>query len=102
MLSLVVASRVWIIMDSRVACEFIRSTEALCATRELAGVRLLAGVSANVSGLMLQTMECAVAQGTFVRSRKILTGLLVRRTRSLHQGGQQAYRGGHVRVRLFS
>lgn len=37
--------------------QFIRSTEAFCASGELANMGLLSSVSANVASLMLKSVE---------------------------------------------
>jgi hypothetical protein len=48
-------------VNARVASKLIGSRELLAATRELAGVRLLASVSADVTSLMLEAVEGLVA-----------------------------------------
>jgi len=49
-----------------VAGELIGSAEALGAALELASVRLLTSVGADVSGLVLEAVESLIAQGTLV------------------------------------
>jgi hypothetical protein len=66
MLSLVAATRVGVVVNARMASEFVGTAEALSATGELAGMRLLAGVCPNVTSLMFQTVESTVAKRTFV------------------------------------
>lgn len=68
---LIAASRVGIVVDTRVPRELVRSAEALRAAWELASVRLLARVRADMSRLVLQTVEGLVAQGTLVRSWQV-------------------------------
>lgn len=68
--------------------ELIGATEALGTARELAGMGLLAGVGANVSGLVLEPVEGTVTEGTLVGTREVLSRLLVCRTATLHQRGQ--------------
>lgn len=48
------------------AGELIRSAEALGAALELASVRLLTGVGADVSGLVFEAVESLIAQGALV------------------------------------
>lgn len=74
---LVSATRVWVAVDARVARQFVGPAEPLRATRELAGVRLLASVCTNVSRLVLQTMEGLVAKRALVGSRQIRTVLVL-------------------------
>lgn len=98
MLRLVAASRVGVVVDSRVPCKLVGATETLRTARELAGVRLLAGMRSDMPGLMLQTVKSAVTERALVRSRQILTHLLGGRTSTLHQRGKQAHGRGHIRV----
>lgn len=64
-------------MAARVTGQLVGSGEALSATEELAGVRLLASMGADVSGLMLKTVKGLVAQRAFVRPGQIWTILAV-------------------------
>jgi hypothetical protein len=50
---LVTTTRVRVVVYPRVTSEFVRSAEALRAAWELASVRLLAGVGADVTSLVL-------------------------------------------------
>ena len=84
MLGLVVPSGIRVVVNSRMAGEFIGATEAFSAARELAGMRLLARMRANVSGLMLQTVESAVAERAFVRPREVLSYFAVCGTAAFH------------------
>lgn len=104
---LVATSRVGVVVDARMAGQLIGTAEALCAARELAGVRLLASVSADVTSLVLEAVEGLVAQRTLVRTRQVrahillgrgLSSLLLRR----HVGGHGGHGGSssHGRVRL--
>ena len=93
---LVAASRVGVVVDARVTSELVRTAEALCAARELAGVRLLASVSADVTGLVLEAVEGLVAQRTLVRARQVRAHVLLRRgLSSLFLGGHLGGHGGH-------
>ena len=76
-LILVSSSRVWVVVDARVTRQFIGTTETLRAARELTCMRLLTSMRSDVSRLMFESMECLVAQGTLVRSRQILTTLIL-------------------------
>lgn len=53
------------------ASELIRPAEPLLAARMGAGMRLFTGMGANVTCLMLETVKCARAQRTLVRSRNL-------------------------------
>jgi len=77
MLSLVTATRIWIIVDSRVASKLVGSAELLCAAGKLAGVRLLAGVGANVPRLVFEAVEGLVAHGTFVGTGQIRASIVL-------------------------
>jgi len=59
-------------VNARVAGELIRSRELLAAAGELAGVRLLASVSADVSSLMLEAVEGLIAERALVRSGQLI------------------------------
>jgi len=58
-LSLVSSPRVWVIVNARVTRQFIRATESLGASWELAGMGLLSCVRPDVSRLMLEAVECS-------------------------------------------
>lgn len=88
MLGLVVPSRVGVVVNPRMTGELVRATEALRAAGELAGMRFLARMRANMSGLVLQAVEGTVAERALVRAREILSRLfLVRSTTALHHRG---------------
>jgi hypothetical protein len=55
--------------------QLVGSREALGAAGELAGVRLLARVRPDVSGLVLETVEGLVAQWALVGSGQVLAVL---------------------------
>lgn len=99
LMSLLVAARVGVIVNARVSGQLVGSAEALTTARELARMWLFSCMSANVSSLMFQTVEGSIAQGAFVRARKILpvVGVVV-----LGRYGrrQQADGGSHVGVSL--
>jgi hypothetical protein len=96
LLCLVTPPRVWIVVYPRVPRELVGPGEAFRAAREATGMRLLSCVRANVSCLMLQTVESLVAQRALVRSRQILTVLLVRTPDHLRHHAD----GRHLRVSL--
>ena len=90
--------RVWVVVDSRVAGELVGSAEAFCAAGELAAVRLLARVGADVPGLVLQAVKGLLADGTLVGARQVLA-LVVLRWRILNGGRHEADAGrGHCGV----
>jgi len=68
---LVVPPRVRVVVDARMAGELVRAREAFGASRELACMRLLARVSADVPGLMFQSVEGFGAERALVRSGEI-------------------------------
>lgn len=72
LLAFVAPSRVGVVVNPRVSSQLVRAGELLAASGELASVRLLSGVSANVSSLMLQAVECLLAERALVRSGKLI------------------------------
>jgi len=68
---LVAAARVGVVMYPRVARQLVGSAEALCAARELAGVRLLASVRPDMTRLVLEAVEGLVAKRALVRARQV-------------------------------
>jgi len=96
LLCLVTPSRVGVVVYPRVAGQLVGAGEAFGAAVELAGVRLLAGMGANVSGLMLETVEGFIAQGTLVGSGQILSVLAV-----LAHGHGHHLHGRHLRESLL-
>jgi hypothetical protein len=87
-----------IVMNARMPSQFVGSAKALAASWELAGMRLLSSMSTNVPGLMFEAMKGSIAQGAFVRSRKVLP--LFGAVWISHSGRHQADGGGHVGVSL--
>lgn len=71
LLALVTTARVGVVVDSRVPGELVGAGELLGAAGELACVRLLAGVGADMSGLVLEAVEGLVAEGALVRARQL-------------------------------
>lgn len=55
--------------------QLIAAREPLAATRECASVGLLAGVSANVPGLVLQAVEGLITQRALVGARQLVRAL---------------------------
>lgn len=74
--SLVAATRVGVVVNSRVAGELVGAGELLAAAGELAGVRLLASVGADVSRLVLEAVEGLVTEGALVGARQLVGGAL--------------------------
>lgn len=72
-------------------CELIRTGESFCATRESAGVRLLSCVGADVTGLVLQTVERLVTERTLVGTREILARLFLDLLLLLQEGSHEAH-----------
>jgi len=72
LLAFVAPSRVGVVVNPRVSSQLVRAGELLAAPRELAGVRLLSGVSANVSSLVLQAVEGLLAERALIRSGKLI------------------------------
>jgi hypothetical protein len=72
LLALVAPSRIGVVMNPRVSSQLVRARELLAASRELASVGLLSGVSADVSSLVLQAVECLLAERALVRSRELI------------------------------
>lgn len=84
-LSLVAATRVGVVVNARVASKFVGTAEALGAAGELTSMRLLTGMGSNMTSLMFQAVESPVAKRTFIRTRQILTDLLIGGTSTLHE-----------------
>lgn len=99
LMSLLIAARVWVIVNARVSGQLVGSAEAFTTARELARMWLFSCMSANVSCLMFQTVEGSIAQGAFVRARKILPVVVVVGL-GRYRRRQQADGGSHVRVSL--
>ena len=72
-------------------CELIRTGESFCATRESAGVRLFSCVGADVTGLVLQTVERLVTERTLVGTREILARLFLDLLLLLQEGSHEAH-----------
>lgn len=72
MLALVPTARVGVVVNARVTSQLIGAGELLAATGELASMRLLARVSANMSCLVFETMESLVTERALVRTRKLV------------------------------
>lgn len=72
LLSLVASPGVGVVVNARVTGEFVRARKLLAASWELAGVRLLACVSANVTSLVLKAMEGLIAKRALVRPGQLV------------------------------
>lgn len=99
---LVPSARVGVVVYPRVARQLVGATEALGAARELAGVRLLARVGADVSGLVLEAVEGLVAQRALVGARQVGTMVLVLLLHCVGHGGDSGSGGGHGRIGLHA
>ena len=73
----VVSSTVGVRVDPGVTSQFVRPAEALCTAGKSAGMRLLSGVSPDMPRLVLETVECLVAQVTLVGTRHFTLALLL-------------------------
>lgn len=93
---LVSSSRVGVIVYSRVSRQLIGPAESLGAARELAGMWLLAGVGADMTGLVLQAMEGFVAKRALVGSWQIRAVLIAVH---VHSHGRHGHRRGGHRIR---
>lgn len=65
------AALLWVGVNANVTSQFIASAETLFAPRMCADVGLLASVSADVSGLVFETVESARTERTLVWSRDL-------------------------------
>jgi len=72
---LVALPRVGVVVYPRVAGQLVGARELLAAAGELAGVRLLTRVGADVTSLVLEAVEGLVAQGALVGSRELALSL---------------------------
>jgi hypothetical protein len=72
LLALVASPGVGVAVYPRVPGQLVGARELLAAARELAGMRLLAGVGADVSSLVLQAVEGLVAERALVGARKLV------------------------------
>lgn len=75
LLALVAAPGVGVAVYPRVPGQLIGTRKLLAAARELAGMGLLARVSADVPGLMLQTVEGLFTKRALVGTRKLVGSL---------------------------
>lgn len=89
-------SGVRVVVDARVTGQLVGAREALGAAGELAGVRLLARMRADVPRLVLEAVEGLVTEGAFVGARQVGALLAVR---SWGHGGHHADRS-HFGVAL--
>ena len=95
---LVAATRVGVVVNARMSRKLVGSAKSLRASRKLASVWLLSCVRANVSRLVLETVECLIAQRALVRTRKIGSVFIL----VLHGGDAHGHchgSAGHRRLR---
>lgn len=71
----VVATRVGVRMDPGMTGQFVAPRKLLGTAGEGARMGLLAGVGADMSGLMLQSVERLLADRTFVGPRQLVLDL---------------------------
>lgn len=69
---LVATPRVRVVMYPRMSGELVGSTEALRASGERAGVRLLARMCADMASLVFKAVEGLLAQRTLVRAWEVV------------------------------
>jgi len=72
LLGLVASPGVGVVVNAGVTSEFVRARKLLATTRELAGVRLLACVGADVTSLVLKAVEGLIAKRALVGSRQLV------------------------------
>ncbi|KAJ8604929.1 hypothetical protein MRB53_041605 [Persea americana] len=66
-----------VVVYTRVTCQLIAAAEALGAAWKLTAVWLLAGVRADVAGLMFEAMESLFAERALVRSWQVCATLVL-------------------------
>ena len=93
LLLLVASSRVGVVVYPRVPGELVGPAESFGASGERACMGLLAGMGADVTGLVLEAVEGLLAQRTLVGAGQVLTGLVVGLRSGLEKGSHQAHRG---------
>jgi hypothetical protein len=86
MLGLVTSSRVGVVVYPGVTGELVGAGEALGATWILAGMGFLAGMCADMPGLMFEAVEGPVAERALVRSGEVLVHLVGGGTSTFHEG----------------
>lgn len=84
-LRLVTPSRVGVVVNARVPGQLVGTAETLGAPGVLAGMRLLARMRSDVSGLVLETVEGSIAERALVGTREVLSHLFGGRPRTLHE-----------------
>lgn len=72
LLCLVASSRVGVVVNPRVSSQFVRARKLLAAARELAGVGFLSSVGADVSSLVLKTVEGLLTERALVGSGQLI------------------------------
>ena len=97
LMSLLIPAGIRIVVYPGVASQLVGPAEALATSRKLAGMRLLAGVRTDVTGLMLKTMERSIAERAFVGPRKVLSVFRVAYVRA-HRSRHQADGSSHVGI----
>lgn len=76
MVRFVAPPRVGVVVNPRVAGQFVRPTEAFGTAGKHASMWLFPRMGSNMSGLMFQSMKGLITQRTFVRSREILPSVV--------------------------
>lgn len=92
-------SLLWVGMNANVAGEFIASAETLFATGMCADVGFLAGMGANVSGLVFETVKGTGTERALVRTRdlRLVDGVVASCKGSRIGGGIGHVGGGRLR-----
>ena len=90
---LVAPARVGVVVDARVPGQLVGAAEAFGAAREGAGVGLLSGVGADVTGLVLEAVEGLLAQRALVGPWQVLARLVLGLLGVLEQGRHEAHGG---------
>lgn len=76
LLVLIASPRIGVCMNPRVAGELVRATEPFRASWKCAAMRLLTSMCADVSSLVLQSVECFITERTLVGPRKLWPSIL--------------------------
>lgn len=76
LLILVASSRIGVCMNPRVTSKLIRAAEPFRTSWECAAMRLLPSMCADVSSLMLKSVECLITERALVGPRKLWPSIL--------------------------
>ena len=95
MVRFVAPPRVGVVVNPRVAGQFVRATEAFGTAGKHASMWLFPRMGSNMSGLMFQPMKSLITQRTFVRSREILPSVV---GNAIQQRWDPAHNGHRIGV----